>query len=373
MASCVDRSLRRSGPLSAHPPQRLLQLDVVREWRGGTWNLVLVEVTARDIGDALIEREVDSGAGAALGIEHDPRDEWLYDPQPSRQQIGGHDAWVQAVDGNVGASHAARERERVHHVGELRLRVGGGGPVAGTRVSDRGEVQPTAVVDPGSDRDDARRLVEVIRQQGGEQERTQVVGRERELEALGRGVAARAHHAGVVDQEPDRRVVAANCSSGLPHGAERGEIAADHLAPGARRVPPDLIAGGTCGHHVAAQHDDGFAGARELAARHAPDTVGGSRDDRELAHDSVPAILSSGWPMRITLPWPSPGASTTPAGAKAIMVEPCWNQPISSPLRSVASQGMVLGPRYLRCSSTSAQCSRMLATRIAATGTSVMR
>src|SRR5579863_10061050 len=184
---------------------------------------------------------------------------------------------------------------------------------------------------------------------------------------------AGAHHAGVVDQEPERRVVAADSSSGLPHGGERGEIAADYLDPGARRVPHNLKTHRTCGRDVAAQHDDRFPGARELAARHASDTVGGAGDDCELAHDSLPAILSSGWPMRIRLPWPSPDASTMPGGAKAIIVEPCWNQPISSPLRSVASQGMVLGPRYFRCSSTSAQCSRMLATRMAATGTSVMR
>src|SRR5215471_11082608 len=98
MTACVDRSLRRSGPLCAHPPQRLLQLDVVREWRGGTRNLVLVEIMARDTGDALIEREVDSGARAALDIKHDTADERLDDPQPPRQQIGGHDAWVQAVN-----------------------------------------------------------------------------------------------------------------------------------------------------------------------------------------------------------------------------------------------------------------------------------
>src|SRR5215469_6827145 len=123
MAACVDRSLRRSGPLCAHPPQRLLQLDVVCEWRGGTRQLVLVEIAARDAGDAVIEREEDSGACAALGIERDPSDERLDDPQPSRQQIGGYDPWVQAVNGNVRASHAARERERMHDGGELRLRI----------------------------------------------------------------------------------------------------------------------------------------------------------------------------------------------------------------------------------------------------------
>ncbi len=105
---------------------------------------------------------------------------------------------------------------------------------------------------------------------------------------------ASTHHAGVVDQEPERRVVAADRSSGLPNGGERGEIAADYLDPGARRVPHDLIAHRTCGRHVATQHDDRFPGAREFAARHASDAVRGAGNDCELAHDTLPAILSSG-------------------------------------------------------------------------------
>ena len=61
-----------------------------------------------------------------------------------------------------------------------------------------------------------------------------------------------------------------------------------------------------------------------------------------------------------------------PGGTKAMMVEPCWNQPISSPRLQRAEQGMWLGPRYRRCSSTFRKFRRMLATRMAATGTSVM-
>ena len=36
------------------------------------------------------------------------------------------------------------------------------------------------------------------------------------------------------------------------------------------------------------------------------------------------------------------------AGASTTMVEPCSNQPISSPLRNGASQRMTFGPRYRR-------------------------
>ena len=58
-----------------------------------------------------------------------------------------------------------------------------------------------------------------------------------------------------------------------------------------------------------------------------------------------------------------------PAGTNRMMVEPCWKPPISSPLPKRASTGISLGPRYFRCSSTSVKRRRMLATRMAATGT----
>src|SRR4029077_12051623 len=69
MCVCVRSSLGCPGPRCAHLPQRLLQLDVVRERGGGTRDLVLIEITTRGAGDARIEREVHGGAGAALGIE----------------------------------------------------------------------------------------------------------------------------------------------------------------------------------------------------------------------------------------------------------------------------------------------------------------
>ena len=52
------------------------------------------------------------------------------------------------------------------------------------------------------------------------------------------------------------------------------------------------------------------------------------------------------------------------------MVEPCSNQPISSPLASTARRGMRLGPCSRRVLGVSRKCSRTLATRTAATGIS---
>ena len=64
--------------------------------------------------------------------------------------------------------------------------------------------------------------------------------------------------------------------------------------------------------------------------------------------------------------------SAKPSGAKTMMVEPCSNQPSSSPLRYVGVAGDDVAARDARrLSSASRQCSRMLATRMAATGTRV--
>src|SRR5438128_5066852 len=79
----------------------------------------------------------------------------------------------------------------------------------------------------------------------------------------------------------------------------------------------------------------------------------------------------SGCPTRIVVCASTSSCSEKPAGARTMMVEPCWNQPISSPLLNAASQAMTLGPRCLRPSTTSIKCKRMLATSTAATGTSV--
>ena len=78
-----------------------------------------------------------------------------------------------------------------------------------------------------------------------------------------------------------------------------------------------------------------------------------------------------GCPIRMTLPDRTFSASVKSFGASTTMVEPCSNHPISSPLRKSLAQGMTLAPRRRRLTSTSRQCRRMLATRIAATGTSV--
>jgi hypothetical protein len=79
----------------------------------------------------------------------------------------------------------------------------------------------------------------------------------------------------------------------------------------------------------------------------------------------------SGCPMRMTRPSRTFSQSSNPSGAKTMIVDPCWNQPNSSPLRNGALQGITLGPRCFRPSATSRKCSRMLATSTAAIGTSV--
>jgi hypothetical protein len=55
-----------------------------------------------------------------------------------------------------------------------------------------------------------------------------------------------------------------------------------------------------------------------------------------------------------------------------MMVDPCSNHPISCPLLKEARQGISAFPRYCMFNRTSRKCRRMLATRIAATGTRVI-
>ncbi len=73
--------------------------------------------------------------------------------------------------------------------------------------------------------------------------------------------------------------------------------------------------------------------------------------------------------MRV--PSAMPSQKVKSPGARMMMVEPCSNQPSSSPLVTLTSQGKLTGPRVCAFSTMSRKCRRMLATRIAATGTSV--
>jgi hypothetical protein len=60
-------------------------------------------------------------------------------------------------------------------------------------------------------------------------------------------------------------------------------------------------------------------------------TLGGFDRSYRLACETGRTI--SRWPMRISVPSWMPSVSVKPLGAKTRMVEPCWNQPSSSPLR----------------------------------------
>ncbi len=74
----------------------------------------------------------------------------------------------------------------------------------------------------------------------------------------------------------------------------------------------------------------------------------------------------SGWPTRMSAPSLTLSHSEKPSGANTMIVEPCWNQPISSPFVKSLLHAKV--PR--RCA-TSRKFRRMLATSTAPTGTSV--
>jgi glycosyltransferase involved in cell wall biosynthesis len=68
-----------------------------------------------------------------------------------------------------------------------------------------------------------------------------------------------------------------------------------------------------------------------------------------LGSDPLPAAhtygsLSNASPMRITPPSRTLSQNVSALGANTMIVDPCWNQPISSPLRNPAEQGITLGP-----------------------------
>ena len=79
-----------------------------------------------------------------------------------------------------------------------------------------------------------------------------------------------------------------------------------------------------------------------LAARNRPGAAPRRGADRALHGGSRP---SSGSPMRTRAPSATDPARANPRGAKTMIVEPCSNQPISSPFASRARQAMTLGPR----------------------------
>ena len=54
--------------------------------------------------------------------------------------------------------------------------------------------------------------------------------------------------------------------------------------------------------------------------------------------------FSKPWPIWIGCPVVSPSTKVKPRGANTMIVEPCWNQPISWPLLKCAAQGNSVGP-----------------------------
>jgi hypothetical protein len=80
----------------------------------------------------------------------------------------------------------------------------------------------------------------------------------------------------------------------------------------------------------------------------------------------------SGCPMRIRGPSRILPDKVKPTGASTMIVEPYWNHPISSPQVRETLSGMIREPSRRSSVMVSRKFSRMPATRIAATGTSVM-
>ena len=95
----------------------------------------------------------------------------------------------------------------------------------------------------------------------------------------------------------------------------------------------------TRGRMFAWRSPAGFRRSRIVAAR----AGSGNRPGRVL--QAGPSIAIRAVPMRIRSPVAMPSHSEKPGGANTMIVDPCSNQPISSPFANVARPGISLGPR----------------------------
>eukprot|EP01137_Pigoraptor_chileana_P005596 Opistho-2@2900 len=86
-------------------------------------------------------------------------------------------------------------------------------------------------------------------------------------------------------------------------------------------------------------------GGRRRAGPTVPRARGRCRHGLSGPRRTQAGARSSALPMRICAPGAMPSQSSKPRGANTRMVEPCWNQPISSPLAKRAWQAISLGPR----------------------------
>src|ERR1700728_349691 len=85
---------------------------------------------------------------------------------------------------------------------------------------------------------------------------------------------------------------------------------------------------------------------------------------RSNEHHVEAGLRIKGCPAKIRAPSLTLSQNSKWSGASTMMVEPCSNQPSSSPLCTLASQGNTVGPLVSALSNRSRKCSPRLATNI---------
>ncbi len=102
------------------------------------------------------------------------------------------------------------------------------------------EVDDAVQVTDAAHGHDPRARGEPVKQQSGQRERPEVVGRQGQLEAVLCPLAGDLHHAGVVDEQVHAREAGPDLPGGAAHAGLRRQVQADDRRAGARRRRGDL-------------------------------------------------------------------------------------------------------------------------------------
>ena len=203
-------------------------------------------------------------------------------------QFGGSDTGVCGHRDGLGlrCCQPALQIVGEHQVGQFGLAVGSDAVIAAGFPLQVGEVDlgPNIVGDARDHHDPGSVHAEqVVQQQPGKREMTEVVGAELQLEAIHGGLLRRVHHAGVVDQQVDTRVGRGQFRAGGAHRCQRAQIQLVHHDHRARGQLPDPVRCGISLGGVANRHHHGRAAGGENAGVVVAETGIGAGDDRNTA------------------------------------------------------------------------------------------
>src|SRR5690348_12972116 len=305
----------KCGQLPAHLPEPARGLAVIRGARRADGPAV-GEVAAAH---ALYLRrggEVDRGLGAALRADSEratEREGEIPETCLAVAEVAGDEAGMQRVGRHPGSVQLPRQLIREEDIGELRFAVDAEGEVAAA-VLHIVEGNVGAGMHGGGDGDDAggRAGFQRLEQQVGQQERREVIERERHLNAVRRLAAApEEDRAGVVDEHVQAVVACTELLSRPAHlrlHTEIGDQRADVVIAGLFLDTGDhrLRLGG-----IAREQDHVGPALGQRPRRHQPDPRGRARHQADTplhlpSHSPLPHAPPSSWPFSWCLSRPIP-------------------------------------------------------------------